>query len=330
MSLSDNISTFLIATRTHKMKVVFSVIAFVFFLVVLFPFDDLSDVVTEKIAQATHDQIFLRFDHLGIAFLPPALEMDNVTLETPFLAAVKASSMTLTPAIGRLLMLQPGVRFSAAALFKGDLTGSVGMVKKNNHDQVEFSTKYKNLDLLTISQFFESQWEVSGKANIVADNGIFDPSLTDPPKAELEVSAENVGLPNTLPANIPILGGTIIPTMKFSDVGVKGRLVNRELIIDESNLGGESDPFRGKVKGKLEVDFRQGPGGIYPQMGGYDLSLNIEMDRSFESDLQKRLPIVYDQITKYKSVTGKGSRYSLRLRSQNPMNPPEVTPIQAF
>src|SRR5690606_12011490 len=112
---------------------------------VMFPVDDLGDVVTEKIAQATNNQIFLQFDRLGLAFLPPALEMEEVAVDTPFFPTLKASSMTLAPALGRLLTFKPGVSFNAEGLLKGNLSGSLGMVSGKNNPGVEFGLRYRNL-----------------------------------------------------------------------------------------------------------------------------------------------------------------------------------------
>jgi type II secretion system protein N len=329
--MSDFTSSTYLAFRAHKGKVAFSILCFAFFIVALFPFDDLGDLVTEKIALNTNNQVFMQFDHLGVGFFPPSLAMKNVVVDTPFFTSIKASSMNLAPAIGRLLTFQPGVSIRAENLFKGNYSGSVGMVKKENRQLVEFNTSYREVDLLALSQFFESPWEVSGRANLFIDDGLIDPSMTEPPKLEIEMQGEKIGLPNTLPASIPLLGGTVIPTLKFSQVTIRGKLLNRELTIEEGILGSENDAFRGKIKGKMELDVRQNMNGqMAPVLGAYDLIVILDMDKAFEADLQKRLPILYDPISKFKTVTGKGSKFAIRIRAPNSMSVPEMSPGQAF
>lgn len=330
MSLSDQISQAFVAIKTHFRKILFVPIAFVFFSIVLFPFDDLGDLVTEKIATGTQNQVFLHFDHLGISFFPPSLKMKNVVVDTPFLPSLRAGSINLAPALGRLITFKRGVSVQAEDLFKGDYSGSFGEVSKDNRDMVEFNTSFRGVDLRALTQFFESPWEISGAADLYVERGLIDPEMVEQPKFEVEMRGEKVALPNTLPSNIPFLGGMLLPTMRFSEVSLKGRMINREMVIDLGVLGGENDPFRAKIKGKLEVEFRRGPGGIVPIMGGYDLSINLEMDRNFEADFQKRLPIAYDPLTKYKSVTGRGSRFALRVKSPNTYSIPEMTPGQVF
>jgi type II secretion system protein N len=329
MTTSESMTEALLAFRNHKMKIVFAVFAFVFFLVVLFPYDDLSDLVTEKVAQATQNQVFLRFERLGLAAFPPSLALDQVEVDTPFLPTLKAASMTLAPSIARLLAFSPGASFSARDLFKGNLYGSVGTKTQKDIQKIDFSVDYEKFDLKTTGDFFDSSWPIQGQATIGV-KGLVEMEFTEQPEAELEITIDKMILPNTLPSTIPFVGGTQIPQIQFSKVRLQGRLINREFIIDSGSFGEEKDVFRGLIKGKLQLTFVRMGQQIQPQFGPYDLRVDLQMDRGFEADLQRRLTIVYDMIGRYKTATGKGARYMMRVSGTNFYNPPNVTAISSL
>lgn len=329
MSPSESLSELLLLFRNNKLKIVFCFFAFLFFLVVLFPYDDLSDLVTEKVAQATQNQIFLRFEKLGFSPLPPSLALHEVEVDTPFLPTLKMSGMTLAPSIARLLAFNPGARFSADDLFKGYLTGSVGTKKIKDRQKIDFSIDYEKLDLKSAGDFFESNWPIQGQARIEAQ-GLVEMEFTDQPEGEIEINIEKMILPNSLPNSIPFVGGTSIPQIQFSKVKLVGRLINREFIIENGTFGEEKDIFRGALKGKLQLTLNRMGNAIQPQFGPYEIRVDLQMDRNFEADLQKKLTIVYDMIARYKTATGKGSRYMMRIAGSNFYLPPNVTSISSL
>lgn len=329
MTLGESITEGILAFRNHKMKIVFCVFAFVFFIFVLFPYDDLSDLVTEKVAQATQNQVFLRFEHLGLAVFPPSLALDQVEVDTPFLPTLKASSMTLAPSIARFLAFNPGASFSARDLFKGDLSGSVGAKKEKEVQKIDLSLDYDGFDLKTMGEFFDSSWPIQGQAS-VGIKGLVEMEFTEQPEGELEITIDKMILPNTLPATIPFVGGTQIPQIAFGKVKLQGRLTNREFIIDSGTFGEDKDALRGLMKGKLQITFVRMGQQIVPQFGPYDLRVDLQMDRGFEADLQRRLTIVYDMIGRYKTATGKGARYMMRVAGTNFYAPPNVTAISSL
>ncbi len=326
---SEGLAKFFYLLRVHKMKIVFAFMSFAFFLIVLFPFDDLSDLVTEKVAHATQNQVFLRFEHLGLAFFPPSLKMDKVEVDTPFLPTLKASTMTLAPSIARLLAFSPGASFSASNLFKGALSGNVGTKTIKERQKIDFDVSYRKFDLLSAGDFFNLTWPIKGEVT-VQTSGNLQPEFTDQPEAEMSVTIDNLILPNTLPANIPFVGGTQIPQINFSDVKLSGRLVGGEFVIENGTFGQDKDPFHGVVKGKMQVQFVRVGNQVVPQFGQYEFRIDLNMDRAFESELQKRLLIVYDQIGRFKTATGKGGRYLMRVAGSNFMNPPNITSISSL
>ena len=56
--------------KIHKLKIFTVVFSALLFFVMLFPFDDLSDLVTEKVAVATNNQVFLTFERLNLSLFP--------------------------------------------------------------------------------------------------------------------------------------------------------------------------------------------------------------------------------------------------------------------
>jgi hypothetical protein len=81
---------FFYVLREKKKMILLTILLIPLFAILIFPYDDLSDMITELIAQNSQNQIFVQFDDLGIGFLPPSLKMSNVSLDTPILPTVKA------------------------------------------------------------------------------------------------------------------------------------------------------------------------------------------------------------------------------------------------
>lgn len=326
MSIGNALAAIWLAIRNHLKKIFFAIFAFAFFLVVLFPFDDLSNYVSQRIAQATNQQIFLQFEHLGINVLPIALKLESVTLDTPFLPTIKSGSLTLSP-----FLLKRGLSFSAEDLLKGEISGSIGVEGEEGKELVEFSALYEDLDLQEVAKFLETDWGVSGRLNLRLNDGFVDMSMKEQPKVEFRIGGAKISLPDTIPPSIAVIGGLIVPKINLSEVNISGRLINRELIIEEGFLGTEKDPFRGKIRGKVDISFIQPMRGQFvPQIGAYELNLYLEMDSAFENDLKRKVPILYDPLSKLRSNTGRGGRYAIRIRAPNTYSYPEIGQGQAF
>src|SRR3954471_23117121 len=69
--------------RHHKLKVVCGLLSFLVFLFLLFPFSDLSDLVSAQIAEATQGQVYIQFEKMGLGLIPrPSVSLKDTTIIT--------------------------------------------------------------------------------------------------------------------------------------------------------------------------------------------------------------------------------------------------------
>ena len=62
----------------HKFKFVLMVFSALIFTFLLFPFDDLGDLVTAQVAKLTNNQVYVQFDRMNVGILDPGLQLKNV------------------------------------------------------------------------------------------------------------------------------------------------------------------------------------------------------------------------------------------------------------
>ena len=98
----------------HKLKLVVLSLSTTIFLLLLFPFNDLSDLVTTQVAKMTNNQVYVQFDDMRLSVLPtPGVALDNVYVETPTLSGLKAQEVVATPSIRALIFQEPAGQLTA-------------------------------------------------------------------------------------------------------------------------------------------------------------------------------------------------------------------------
>src|SRR6185312_12330747 len=105
--------------RQKKKMIIFTILSTVVFFVLIFPYDDLSDLV---MAKAAEQGVFLDFDNMGLSLFPPSLHLNKVTVDTAMLPTVNAGEIYLAPNIMGILTLSPGFSASMEDFLKGSLS----------------------------------------------------------------------------------------------------------------------------------------------------------------------------------------------------------------
>ena len=86
------------------------------------------------------------------------------------------------------------------------------------------------------------------------------------------------------------LGPISLPDLKWSQVNLKLRLKDQELVIETLNLGTEKDLLFVQLRGNIELKFRRNR---MPQPTYYDFQAKIEVDKSLKSSLTKTLDLFF-------------------------------------
>lgn len=331
MSSLETITAPLLYLIRHKKKTILaSVIAAFIFTIVLFPYDDLSDMITELIAKNSQNQVFVQFDELGIGFFPPSLKMTKVDVETQFLpSAIKADVLRLAPSVAGFLAFSPGFNASIQNVMKGNLNLTYRSGKKidDSTRMQKIDVDLVKIDMGGVSKFASLPIELQGQisAEISAE---IDPNFTDQPSADVEIKLLKFRLPPST-IQVPMGGGFLpvaLPNIELTSLNVKGRLKGAELIIEDGLIGKAGDPINGVFKGKIGLRLRRQGNAVLQEWGGYELKLKLSLDRNVESDFASYLGF----ISSYKTLTGAGSTYALRLSAPNLQTNFNISPLGAF
>lgn len=126
--------------RYHKLKIL-SILGFaIVFAFLIFPYDDLADLATMKISEATGNQVYLQFDSLNLNAVPPGVGLEKVAVETPTLPPIKAESISVTPWLSGLILGKQGAEIDATGLFGGAIVADV-----RDGDKTSAGARYKSV-----------------------------------------------------------------------------------------------------------------------------------------------------------------------------------------
>ena len=316
--------------RYHKKKILFFLGSIVFCFIVLFPYDDLSDLVTHQVSIRTNNNIYLQFDNLAFGFLPQlGLKMSDVLIESVFAPTLSVETLGVAPKISSLIFGTPGGKIKAQGFFGGDASVSFG---RSNKLQIEgqelgIDVDAESIDLKKLTKFLKTSYnlpiEASGSTDIESLVHI-DPLFKNQPMGNVNLILNDVVVP---PTSIP-LGGFMtysLPGLKLSQVVLKGNIQDRKFIIKEGKLGNPKNDLFGDITGEVVLDVRPGP---RMKLGGYDLKLNLNFSESLRKQLELVLGVIdgYQGIgNKFKSESLKGVRYNLTLSSHSMAAPPKIS-----
>lgn len=323
--MSDALSQFLQMIRNHKKQIVFAFFSFMFFLVFLFPFEDLSDYITEQIAKNTQNQVFVAFKDLGISIFPLGLSFKEVSVDTPFVPTLKASTLNLAPSIASFLAFKPGFVANASGLFDGSakLTYKTGKSEGDAPPRQLVDLELSKVSVGDLAKFAASPVPLQGKVDLNL-NGEIDPTFRIQPTSEFAVQMVPLSIPaSTVPT---VLGPLNVPALSFGKINLQGRLVGGELIIEESQIGQAGDSVSGRIKGKFNVTMVRSGANVVPRFGAYQLKLDLNVNREAEKDLGIFLAL-YD---KFRTLTGSGARYAFQLNGVNMQTPPNAVAYSSF
>lgn len=292
------------------------------FAILIFPYEDLSDVISELVAKASQNQVFVQFDDLGLGVLPPSLKMTNVALDTPVLPTIKAKRLYLSPNLAGLLAFSPGFSAEIDDVLKGQVDIDLRAGKKIN-DNIRLQTaviRLKEIDLKALTSFLQAPVDLEGRLG--ADlAGNVDPTFTEQPDGSITVTISNFHLP---PSTIPTpMGPYTPPNIEISNVVLKGTIKAGNFEISEGTFGQTGEPINGRIKGRIAVRLRMMGPQLVPDFGAYELKVDLSFDRTTESNFKLFLSF----LDKFRTVTGSGSRYAFRLAGPNFYMPPNPSAL---
>ena len=319
--------------RFHKKKILFLIGSIAFGILVMFPYDDLSDYITLNVSRATQSNVYLQFDGLSFGLLPQlGIKMENVLIESVYAPTLSVKTLGVAPKLSAI-MGKPAAKAVAYGLFDGDATVDIAPSNQLDveGDEMGVSLELDNVSLKELSKFLKNSYNLpitmNGKTNL--DSQLFvDPTFKVQPKGDLALNVKNLDIPSSnLPLNMN--GATMslaLPALKLSNLEVEGNIGDGKLFIKTGKIGGPKNDLNGTITGDLFVRVnRRGAA----QVSGYDLKINLNIKDNLKRQLSTILGFIdfYQGIgEKYKFDSLNGIRYSMRVTSGRTLrDPPRIT-----
>ena len=326
--------------RYHKLKMLGVVGFAILFAALIFPYDDLADLATAKVSEATANQVYLQFDGLSLNFVPFGLGLEEVAIETPTLPAIKARTLNVSPWLLGALTGKQGAAIDVSGLFGGAISADF-----KEGDKTAQGDRFKSLaldaqalKLPEVSNFLSEGGMFSlnllGSADITTDL-LIDPKFSTQPKGELGFSIKNFTFPSQSmalsmapgmpPMQVPL------PEIKFGTTKLAAKMADGSLQISELTFGGDSKGLSGKVTGELGLQFLGGPQGVQPTVGKYDLKINVKLPKEFvQANERAGLSLAFAMLPAgARKDDATGTELSFRLQPPAPgEGVPRITAIQ--
>ena len=317
----EKLLQFFKAIKNNWGKFILFLVFVLVFVFVLFPLDDLGDLVSSQVAKLTNNSIYVRFDKMGISILPqPGMQLKQVYIETTNLAPLSAQELTLSPSIPGLLSQKPFGHFSAHGFMKGSVEVKVGSGKRsdNNVERYQLDVTLANLSLIEIRRLINLPVLLRGQISMDLTNGQIDPSFTEQPEGDIILKVDKFELPAS---NLQTpMGGLTLPELRLGQILIKGRLSGGRINIIDGIIGREGDEIFGHVKGNLGMTIMNNGGILTPQLGAYSFDIDLKVKRSF----QDKAALFLSFIDTYKTQLPDGGQYRIKISGANFMMPPSM------
>jgi type II secretion system protein N len=291
----------------------------VLFFLISFPTGDLGDFVSTKVSEVSQNQVFLQFSEFGFNLFPPALNFEQVYVETPYLPALTTENLSISPSISSMISKKPYGSVYADGLFKGEVKIQLkkGTSTENIPERHRLIVNAEKLDLKALHDGFNLPVALNGFLNLNLDAQA-DPNMAEQPEADVLITIDNFVLPTATVSTM--MGPLTLPEIKLERVEIKGRLSNGSLIIEQGDIGNTKDELTGKIKGNWALSINAAQG-FAPNLGAYNFDIDLTTKKSF----QTKAGLFLSLLDSYKSAAGDSARYHFKVSAANLDSPPDIT-----
>lgn len=310
--------------RESKGKIFVMVVSALVFAFMLFPFDDLSDLISSQVSRLSNNSVYVQFDKLKMSLFPqPGVKMDQVYIESIRTPAISATELVITPSVRGLIQQKPYGHVSAKGLLKGDVDLQVGKGSKteNGAERHKIEVSAKKISLHDLREMANLPILLKGQLNLES-TALADLTFQEQPDIEMNLSINQFELP---PSNVNTpMGPLTLPDLKLSTVELKGRLAAGQFVIETGTIGKPGDELYGTIKGKIGLTIVNRGNSFGHQIGAYNIEVDLKTKRSF----QERAALFLTFIDGYKTPTSEGSQYKFKVSASNPMMPPSIGAVR--
>jgi type II secretion system protein N len=314
------VSKFFRLLNKNKGKLVLMFLSAIVFIFVLFPFDDLADLVSSQVSKLSNNSVYLQFEKLKMSFFPqPGVQMDQVYIESMTTKALSAQELVITPSIMGLISQKPYGHVAAKGFLKGDVDLNMGKGSKSDNgvERQKVDVTAKKISLHDLREFANLPVLIKGQLDLQG-SALADLSFTEQPELDLNITISQFELP---PSNVNTpMGPLTLPELKLSTVELKGRLSAGRFIIETGTIGKAGDELQGTVKGNIGITLINSGGRISQQLGAYTFDIDLKAKKAF----QDRAVLFLSFIDQYKTPTADGGQYRFKVTASSPLMPPNI------
>lgn len=310
--------------RDNKGKIFLMFFSSLVFLFLLFPFDDLSDLISSQVAKISNNNIYVQFERLKMSLLPtPGVKMNQVYIESLSTPTLSAQELVITPSIAGLISQKPYGQVSARGFLRGELSLDVGKGTRSDSgvERQHLEVSAKKISLHDLRELANLPVLLNGQLNLHT-SALADLTFQEQPDMDLDLTIQQFELPSSN-INTP-MGPLTLPDLKLSSVELKGRLAGGRFIIETGTLGKPGDDVQGNIKGSMNLLLQNSGGGFTHQIGAYSFDVDLKAKKSF----QDRAALFLTFIDNFKSPTSEGAQYKFKLSANSMMVPPKIDALR--
>ena len=309
----------------HKWKFFLTGTMTIWFLVALFPFNDLNDLVSAQVYRLTNNNIFIQFDQLSFNPLTTSLTLDKVFVESPQFSTLTTDKLSMSPSISALISRRPGGTVTAEGFLKGDVEIQMKPLPKSTSgvEKSKIDALGKNISLKDLREFAGLSLPIKGRLQFNTQT-VADLTFVEQPESDISVTIQNFELP---PSSISLadMGRVNLPELKLATIELKGKLTGGKFSIETGKIGSNKDPFYGDVKGDLGITFQSTNGQVIPIFGAYSILIDLKANAVFK----ERAKFFLGFLDGYKTELGGGnSEYKFKVQANGAGMTPQITPLR--
>jgi len=139
------------------------------FVFLLFPFDDLSDLISSQVAKLTNNALYVQFERLKMSLIPtPGVQMKQVHIESLTTPTLSASELTITPSVTGLIQQKPYGNISAKGFLKGDVILNMGKGTRSDNgvERQRIDVSAKKVSLHDLRELANLPVHLKGQLNL--------------------------------------------------------------------------------------------------------------------------------------------------------------------
>lgn len=293
------------------------------FSLLLFPTQDLRDLVTIQVYERSGRSIFVLFNKIHVGIFPPHLSLEDLRVSGRLLPGqLSATKVKLTPFSDVLITQTPAGELLLEGLWSGTTLVRLepGRTLESGVKSQLLRIQADQVSLSELASLVKLPVKLSGQGQLLA-SGQIDPSFQSQPDFDFDLQIKELELPSSQVETM--MGPLNLPSLKVSNAQIKGRWSAGRIQFERIQLGQLQDELSAEGKGFLGLALQPTGGRLTPSLGGYQFEFDLRVTR----DLESRAGLFFVLLDPYKSAITDGSRFRFKISGNNMMAPPNFGPM---